>query len=133
MGASAIDTYLRVRPAKRSSNFFQTTDEQTVTVAVPPDEAQGFVNNKRTNWRFGFNGVLNQESTQEEVFERVAQPVVDSVLQGYNRTIFAYGQTGSGKTFTLTGGASAYAQRGIIPRGPPRTPSALAARVTRHH
>jgi hypothetical protein len=29
--------------------------------------------------------------------------MVQSVLQGYNATIFAYGQTGSGKTFTMEG------------------------------
>ena len=52
----------------------------------------------------------NQKSTffsgsQQDVFDVVAVPVVDSVLDGYNATIFAYGQTGSGKTFTITGGA----------------------------
>eukprot|EP00966_Prymnesium_polylepis_P058322 1350637-Prymnesium_polylepis.1 len=97
MGASAIDTYLRVRPAKKSANFFQAVDDTTVTVEVPQNEAQGLVNNKRTNYRFGFAGILPQESTQDDVFERVAQPVVNSVLEGYNGTIFAYGQTGSGK------------------------------------
>ncbi|CAJ0968388.1 unnamed protein product, partial [Ranitomeya imitator] len=40
----------------------------------------------------------------------------DSVLTGYNGTIFAYGQTGSGKTFTITGGAERYSDRGVIPR-----------------
>ena len=53
---------------------------------------------------------------QEQVFETIAQPVVDSVLDGYNGTVFAYGQTGSGKTFTITGGAERYVDRGLIPR-----------------
>lgn len=46
----------------------------------------------------------------------VARPVVDTVLEGFNGTVFAYGQTGSGKTFTITGGAERYADRGLIPR-----------------
>ncbi|XP_069879937.1 kinesin-like protein KIF6 isoform X2 [Dipodomys merriami] len=50
------------------------------------------------------------------VFEHIARPVAESVLAGYNSTIFAYGQTGSGKTFTITGGAERYSDRGIIPR-----------------
>jgi hypothetical protein len=54
--------------------------------------------------------------TQDDIFDVVAVPVVDSVLEGYNGTIFAYGQTGSGKTFTITGGAERYNDRGIIPR-----------------
>jgi hypothetical protein len=37
------------------------------------------------------------DARQEEVFDVVAKPVVASVLNGYNGTIFAYGQTGSGK------------------------------------
>jgi Cdc6-like AAA superfamily ATPase len=30
-------------------------------------------------------------------------PIIESVLEGYNGTIFAYGQTGTGKTFTMEG------------------------------
>ena len=37
--------------------------------------------------------------------------VVNSVLEGYNATIFAYGQTGSGKTYTMQGTPD---QEGII-------------------
>ena len=40
----------------------------------------------------------------ETVFEDV-EPLVTSVLDGYNVCIFAYGQTGSGKTFTMEGPA----------------------------
>ena len=36
----------------------------------------------------------------EEVFLDT-QPLIRSVLDGFNVCIFAYGQTGSGKTFTM--------------------------------
>ena len=36
---------------------------------------------------------------------------MNSVLEGYNATIFAYGQTGSGKTYTMQGTSD---QQGII-------------------
>jgi len=39
---------------------------------------------------------------QEAVFEDV-DPLITSVLDGYNVCVFAYGQTGSGKTFTMEG------------------------------
>ena len=42
-----------------------------------------------------------------QVFDET-QPLVVSVLDGYNVCIFAYGQTGSGKTHTMQGyGAAA--------------------------
>lgn len=42
--------------------------------------------------------------------------MVESVLEGYNGTIFAYGQTGCGKTHTMVGVESSDELKGIIPR-----------------
>ena len=68
--------------------------------------------------RFTFDEVFDFDSNQEEVYSVSAKPAVNSVLEGYNSTIFAYGQTGTGKTFTMEG--FTYNQydetRGIIPR-----------------
>lgn len=63
---------------------------------------------------FVFDAIGGQEIGQEEVWTRVAQPIADNCLQGFNGTIFAYGQTGSGKTFTMQGHPPL--QPGIIPR-----------------
>ena len=60
--------------------------------------------------------LIDSNTSQAVVFERVGAPAVHSVLNGYNSTIIAYGQSGSGKTFTLTGGPTDYEDRGIIPR-----------------
>ena len=126
--STAITTFLRLRPSKHGSGYFAVDPSapNKVEVSVPPEEAAGLhVNHKRNQWKFSFDGVLETRATQEEVFERVAEPVVASVFEGYNGTVFAYGQTGSGKTFTLTGGVNAFGERGIIPR----TLSALFARI----
>ena len=64
---------------------------------------------------FSFDSVYSHECTQEEVYLDTGYPIVESVLEGYNGTIFAYGQTGSGKTHTMTGKGGEL--RGIIPRG----------------
>ena len=38
-----------------------------------------------------------EETSQIDLFDEIAKPLVDSVIQGYNSTILAYGQTNSGK------------------------------------
>ena len=41
---------------------------------------------------------------------------MNSVLGGFNGTIFAYGQTGTGKTFTMEGVRTDENLKGVIPR-----------------
>jgi kinesin family protein 3/17 len=56
----------------------------------------------------------NPSSAQIDVYNDSVKPLVDSVLEGYNGTVFAYGQTGSGKTFTMEGKDDPKHLRGII-------------------
>ena len=44
--------------------------------------------------------IFQCDMSTEEVFLDT-QPLIRSVLDGYNVCIFAYGQTGSGKTYTM--------------------------------
>ncbi|CAN9509167.1 unnamed protein product [Ophioblennius macclurei] len=122
-----IEIFARIRPTKNSGESTQMysvdndliNDEDmgaSLKFIVPKDAADGIVNNKRELYSFMFKKVFDHTTTQEDLFESIARPVVDNVLAGYNGTIFAYGQTGSGKTFTITGGPERYDDRGIIPR-----------------
>lgn len=113
-----IDIFLRLRPSKRPSSYWNIADdEEHVTFDVPAVEsAGGTANNTRASHSFRFNGILGMKAEQDEVFSVVAKPPILSVMDGFNSTIFAYGQTGSGKTFTITGGPERYVDRGIIPR-----------------
>jgi len=63
---------------------------------------------------FVFDAVFGTESSQKAVYEEAAFSLVESVLEGYNGTIFAYGQTGCGKTHTMVG-LQDEANQGIIP------------------
>ncbi|XP_065205081.1 osmotic avoidance abnormal protein 3 isoform X2 [Planococcus citri] len=65
---------------------------------------------------FTFDGVYNESSTTEHIYNEIAYPLIESVLDGYNSTIFAYGQTGCGKSFSMQGVQEPENQRGIIPR-----------------
>ncbi|XP_057775641.1 kinesin-like protein KIN-UB isoform X1 [Salvia miltiorrhiza] len=75
---------------------------------------------QKNNWdsdTYEFDEVLTEYASQKRVYEVVAKPVVESVLDGYNGTVMAYGQTGTGKTYTLGRlGEEDAAARGIMLR-----------------
>ena len=65
---------------------------------------------------FTFDAVYPPNTAQAHLYAQSAAHIVDSVLEGYNGTIFAYGQTGTGKTFTMEGVNGDDELKGIIPR-----------------
>jgi kinesin family protein 18/19 len=60
---------------------------------------------------FAFDRIFDENASQTDVYEGTTRQLIDSVLDGYNATVFAYGATGCGKTHTITGTSS---QPGII-------------------
>ncbi|KAI9143948.1 P-loop containing nucleoside triphosphate hydrolase protein [Paraphysoderma sedebokerense] len=64
---------------------------------------------------FTFDYAFDWNCKQHDVYNKTARPIVESVLNGYNGTIFAYGQTGTGKTFSMEGIRQDPQLRGIIP------------------
>lgn len=113
-----ITTFLRIKPSKNPSNYFNIDELQSnrLIVDLPETFKSEYVDNTRLHHGFAFNGVLNMTCSQDEVFKQIGIPSIKNAFEGFNSSIFVYGQTGSGKTFTLTGGAERYADRGIIPR-----------------
>ena len=77
----------------------------------PPDDhtlqrgskATGPTCKRSKDHTFGFDKVFDENTTQAEVYEATTRNLLDSVLDGYNATVFAYGATGCGKTHTITG------------------------------
>ena len=65
-------------------------------------------------WTFDY--VFNNSFTQEDIFVQTVLPLVVSVMDGFNATIFAYGQSGSGKTYTMSGVLNDPMLQGVIPR-----------------
>ncbi|XP_037635231.1 kinesin-like protein KIF3A isoform X5 [Sebastes umbrosus] len=114
-GNDNVKVVVRCRPLNQKEKMM--SHRQAVTV----DEHRGTitVNKLETPHEppktFTFDTVFGQESKQLDVYNLTARPIVDSVLAGYNGTIFAYGQTGTGKTFTMEGVRAVPELRGIIP------------------
>lgn len=61
--------------------------------------------------KFVFDKLFDETSSQARVYKETTSPLLDSVLDGFNSTVFAYGATGCGKTYTVSGTPS---QPGII-------------------
>lgn len=90
--------FCRVRPLKYRK-------EQTESLGKSALRYDEVCRNKRIHACgkvFEFDHVFNATSTQNEVYERITDLVVN-VVNGSNACILTYGQTGSGKTFTMLG------------------------------
>jgi len=51
--------------------------------------------------RWLFDSAFGPGASQDDVYDTVAGPVVNRVLDGYNGAVLAYGQTGTGKSHTM--------------------------------
>ncbi|KAL6749349.1 P-loop containing nucleoside triphosphate hydrolase protein [Haematococcus lacustris] len=94
----AIRVFCRIRPAGRTNDSSEVCvegageDGLVVRCPGPKNEFKDFQ----------FDKVFEQQVTQDMVYADT-QPLIRSVLDGFNVCIFAYGQTGSGKTHTMSG------------------------------
>ncbi|KAL0306219.1 UNVERIFIED_CONTAM: Kinesin-like protein KIN-14F [Sesamum radiatum] len=95
-----IRVYCRVRPFLPGQSNGQSTVDyigENGNIMIVNPLKQG----KDARRVFSFNKVFGTNVTQQHIYADT-QPLVRSVLDGYNVCIFAYGQTGSGKTYTMT-------------------------------
>jgi hypothetical protein len=111
---NSVKVAIRVRPRNAveavedddSALFLSDTSSNTIIVPRPRGGP---------NRNFSYDSVFWTKSSQQQIFSSIGEPMVESLLKGFNVTIFGYGQTGSGKTFTMMGDKSSD-DRGIIPR-----------------
>ena len=64
---------------------------------------------------FTFDAVYDENTIQKNFYDESCFSLVESVLEGFNGTIFAYGQTGCGKSFTMQGPPGIADLKGVIP------------------
>ncbi|MED6276657.1 hypothetical protein CHARACLAT_005239 [Characodon lateralis] len=112
----AVRVVVRCRPLSRREetagceNILEVDDKLgQITIRnpkAPPDEPMKV---------FTFDSVYGWNSKQRDIYDDAVRPLVESVLHGFNGTIFAYGQTGTGKTYTMQGLSKDPEKRGVIP------------------
>ncbi|KAJ1566037.1 Kinesin-like protein kif3b [Nowakowskiella sp. JEL0078] len=113
----AVKVIVRCRPFSEKEKIaghssIVNIDKQAATVSISDPRSSEPSNIPKI---FTFDSVFDNTCSQMEVYNACARPIVDSVLQGYNGTVFAYGQTGTGKTFSMEGIRDVPHLRGIIP------------------
>ena len=133
---SNIETYLRLKPIlyekctnkdikNKMIKYEIDKDNNKIEIQIPNEYNSGYINNSKKSYEFKFTGIFEPDSTQEEIFNKIGNKIINSSLEGYNSTLFCYGQTGSGKTYTICGKNSSNIniekignspERGIIPR-----------------
>lgn len=120
--ATSVQVALRIRPpttqdstsipTRFQRSVIQTTSSTSVSIE-PPSNASGSTGSPSVPTAlpgsaakkqvFTFDQVHPPPTTQYDLFESTAKPLVSRFTEGFNCTILAYGQTSSGKTFTMTG------------------------------
>lgn len=110
MQKQQLTVVVRVRPlnsAEKARKAFQCVfplDKRRVLLVDPEKFENNILRQNRQHERkFEFDATFGAVSNQEDVHETTTGPIIDSVVQGFNATVFAYGATGSGKTFTMIG------------------------------
>lgn len=75
-----------------------------------------------TELKFELNQVFDEGAKQCEIYNAIAAPIIQDVIQGYNCTLFSYGASGTVQNFTMIGkdaissSVSPRTNAGIIPR-----------------
>ncbi|XP_052475759.1 kinesin-like protein KIF3B [Carassius gibelio] len=113
--SEAVKVVVRCRPLNKKEEA--TNQERIVEVDVRLGQVS--VRNPKSSGgllkSFTFDAVYDMSSQQKELYDYACKPLIDSVLLGFNGTIFAYGQTGTGKTYTMEGVPTDPERRGVIP------------------
>jgi hypothetical protein len=63
---------------------------------------------------FEYEQIFDETSSQQEVYENTAKPMVEALFTQQHSLLFVYGVSNSGKTFTIQGPTD-HSQPGIIP------------------
>ncbi|KAM6949923.1 kinesin-like protein KIF23 isoform 2-T2 [Lycodopsis pacificus] len=109
-----VGVYCRIRPlgAENEECCVDMISNSTIQLHAP-DGLKANRNGEFKETQYSFKKVFGINTTQMELFEDVAKPLIEDLIHCKNGLLFTYGVTGSGKTFTMTGSPG---EGGLLPR-----------------
>ncbi|XP_072237065.1 kinesin-like protein KIF23 [Leuresthes tenuis] len=109
-----VGVYCRIRPLGTEDEecCIEMISSSTIQLHAP-DGLKANRNGEYKETQYSFKKVFGINTTQMELFQDVAKPLVEDLIHCKNGLLFTYGVTGSGKTFTMTGSPG---EGGLLPR-----------------
>uniref|UniRef100_A0A8C8E3H2 Kinesin-like protein n=1 Tax=Oryzias sinensis TaxID=183150 RepID=A0A8C8E3H2_9TELE len=109
-----VGVYCRIRPliSEDEECCIEMISSTTIQLHAP-DGLKANRNGEYKETQYSFKKVFGVNTTQMELFQDVAKPLVNDLIHCKNGLLFTYGVTGSGKTFTMTGSPG---EGGLLPR-----------------
>lgn len=115
-----IRVVIRVRPFNRQEleqnqrNIIRVLDNSNLIFDPEDDQEEFFYHGVKQNHRdmtkrvrkkmnMEYDDIFDWDANNPEIFEVSTKPLIESLMQGYNCSVFVYGATGAGKTFTMLG------------------------------
>uniref|UniRef100_A0A915B9B8 Kinesin motor domain-containing protein n=1 Tax=Parascaris univalens TaxID=6257 RepID=A0A915B9B8_PARUN len=113
-GSATIERQPRSRSASRANDATKCTMQVAMRIRPFTEnesrESGLVVRGNRVHIRscnreffFEFSHIFDSTTTQQELYQKLAMPLLTHALSGINVCLFAYGQTGSGKTHSIVG------------------------------
>lgn len=98
--------YCRIRPFKQSKpSFIKLISDTSVQLTLQDEDISGK--------QYTFKNIFTENSTSKEIFNEVALPLVEQLINDANGVLFTCGVAGSGKTITTTDSEPNF---GLMPR-----------------
>ncbi|KAF7652788.1 hypothetical protein LDENG_00092370 [Lucifuga dentata] len=109
-----VGVYCRIRPlgAEDKECCVEMISNSMIQLHAP-DGLKANRNGDYKETQYSFKKVFGINTTQVELFEDVAKPLIEDLIRCKNGLLFTYGVTGSGKTYTMTGSPG---DGGLLPR-----------------
>lgn len=121
-----IRVVVRVRPFNAKElenqsqrNIIQVLDDKILMFDPDIEEDEFFFQGSKQSYRditkrvnkkltMEYDDVFDAEATNTEIFDKSMKPLIQSVMDGFNCSVFVYGATGAGKTFTMLGSDNSF-------------------------